>query len=55
MASLKDGGSDIASFGKQRKPKIYPAEYVKYLQERLKNWNIAFNEFDAWKKRQLDK
>lgn len=24
-------------------------EYVKYLQERLSNWHIAFNDFERWK------
>ena len=28
------------------------ADYVRYLQERLKNWHIAFNDFESWKKMQ---
>jgi hypothetical protein len=27
-------------------------DYVNYLQERLTNWNIAFNDFETWKERQ---
>lgn len=27
-------------------------DYVNYLQERLTNWSIAFNDFETWKERQ---
>lgn len=28
------------------------SSYIKYLQDRLHNWHIAFNGFDKWKERQ---
>lgn len=29
-------------------------DYVKYLQEKLVNWHVAYNDFERWKERQTD-